>query len=269
MPQILAVFSLLASLGSVRTPSLPTPAAKNDVVRVVFSDGKVKARDTIPAGWTRLEMVTSTLNHAPALFRVPANITRKNLAAFATAVDTAAGTPAGALAMGGRIAGDNGQVIVNLKPGKYVLTCLTREDDGHRHGIRGESRIIVVTGASRTNTAPPRARVSMQMTDFAYSGPERWPAGSYLVRVENIGRQDHQFRVARLPAGLSFEKLVRSDDPRSLVKAVTGLGRMGPGVTYLPVQLPPGRYVLFCLVHDPRTHLTHNKLGMYKAISVQ
>ena len=268
MRKILLV-SLVASLAIPETARPIVSVGTENRLLVKIAAGKVTAPDSVQSGWTRIAMVTSGTNHAPALFRLPPGVTKRNLDAFATALDTSHATPTGALAMGGRIAGDNGEVIVDIEPGNYVLTCLTKNDSGHRHGIAGESKILVVTRAHSQVSGPPRATVAMKMTDFAYTGPERWPAGSYLVRVENVGRQDHQLRIARLPATVNFEQVVRSDNPRGLVKPVAGIGRMGPSVTYLPVRLTPGRYVLFCLVHDPGTGLTHNKLGMFRQISVQ
>jgi len=265
---MLAVVAMLGSLLPVDVRR-PTPVADGGIVRVTIRTGTVSAPDSLPMGWTRLQMVADGPNHAPALFRLPAGTTKAQLAAFLSNLDTAAATPTGALAMGGRIAADSGEVVVELAPGRYVFTCLTKNDDGHRHGIAGESRLLTVTRTHAPKASRPRARVSMRMTDFAYVGADRWAAGSYLVRVENVGRQDHQFRVARLPAGITFDSVVRSDDPRRLLIPVTGIGRMGRSVTYLPVHLTPGSYVLFCLVHDPATGRTHDKLGMYRLVEVR
>ena len=256
--------------GPRATPAPTLLAARSEhIASVRIGAGTVSAPDTLSSGWTRVRMSADGPNHAPALFRLPAGVTRANLAAFLADLDTAAATPEGALSLGGRIAADSGEIIVDLAPGRYVVTCLTKDDGGHRHGIAGESRLLVVTRARAPTSPRPRASVSMRMTVFAYVGPDRWPAGSYLVRVENVGRQDHQFRISRLPQGVTPAAVVRSADPRQLLTPVNGIGRMGPGVAYLPVRLAPGSYMLFCLVHDPATGQTHNKLGMYRLIEVR
>jgi hypothetical protein len=267
-----AMFAMLAVLASprpIKVPASLSPLA-DGLVRVTIRTGTVSAPNSLPAGWTRLWMLADTPNHAPALFRLPDGTKSKaQLAAFLANLDTASATPRGALAMGGRIAADSGEIVVELAPGRYVFTCLTKDDGGHRHGIAGESRMLEVTRARAASSRGSRARVSMRMTDFAFLGPDRWAAGSYLVRVENVGRQDHQFRIARLPANVTADSAIRSGDPRRLVTPVTGLGRMGPSVAYLPVRLTPGTYLLFCLVHDPATGRTHDKLGMYRVIHVR
>lgn len=266
-----ATFGVLATSGSPRADDVRWPAPRDggDVVRVTIHSGRVSAPDALPAGWTRLRMLADAPNHAPALFRLPAGTTRAQLDDFVANLDTAAATPAGALAMGGRIAADSGEIVVELTPGTYVFTCLTKDDGGHRHGVAGEARFLTVTRRHGPPAPNPRARVSMRMTDFAYVGPDEWPAGAYLVRVENVGRQDHQFRVTRLPADVTIDAVMRSADPRRLVTPVSGIGRMGASVAYLPVRLAPGTYVLFCLVHDPATGRTHDKLGMYRVVHVR
>lgn len=266
---VAALTMLVGVIGLAGSSSGPLHTLRDEgTVDVVIGAGLVTAPDSLPSGWTRIRMRTEGPNHAAALFRLPPGTSKAKLAAFLANLDTAGGTPVGALALGGRIAGDDGEIVVALTPGQYVFTCLIKGENGHRHGIAGESRYLVVTARAKASSKP-RAPVAMRMTDFAYAGPDRWPAGSYNVRVENVGRQDHQFRVSRLPPGVTLETLVRSGNPRSLVTAVTGIGRMGPGVTYLPVTLTPGQYVLFCLVHDPATGQTHDKLGMYRVIRVE
>ena len=48
------------------------------------------------------------------------------------------------------------------------------------------------------------------------------------------------------------------------------MARLGPGaIAYLPVELSPGEYVLYCLVSDPATGRPHIELGMFRSIQVQ
>ena len=108
------------------------------------------------------------------------------------------------------------------------------------------------------------------MVDFAYVGAERWPAGSHLLRIENRGRQDHHLRIARLRAGSTLQDWMEADDPGAHATTISGVARLGPGAdAYLPVELPRGAYVLYCLVPDAASGRPHVALGMFRAIHVE
>lgn len=107
------------------------------------------------------------------------------------------------------------------------------------------------------------------MVDFAYVGEERWQAGPHVLRVENSGRQEHQLRLVRLPPGSSLQDWLNADDPGEVGTAVAGVARLGPGaVAYLPVELPAGAYVAYCLIPDAASGRPHVELGMLRAIQV-
>ena len=166
------------------------------------------------------------------------------LPAFLSALDTASATPPPlALALGGPEVGDVGEVVVRLTPGRYVLGCVRRGSQGHRHASTGEAKLLVVTSAAVTlsRKSPPPATQQLRLVDFAYVGPDRWPAGSHLLRVENGGRQEHQLRLALLRPGASVQDWMKAAGSGAIATNVAGVARMGPGaVAYLPVELAAG-----------------------------
>ena len=63
---------------------------------------------------------------------------------------------------------------------------------------------------------------------------------------------------------------MRAERRGRLATPVAGVARMGPRMSaYLPVTLPPGEYVLNCLVSDPATGKMHIELGMVRSIIVE
>ena len=107
------------------------------------------------------------------------------------------------------------------------------------------------------------------MVEYAYVGPDRWRAGSHMLRIENSGRQDHQLRLARLRPGASIRDWMSAADPGTVAAPVAGVARMGPGaVAYLPVELAAGSYVAYCLVTDPASGRQHVAMGMLRAIQL-
>lgn len=241
-------------------------------LRVSVVVGALTAPDTVPPGWARVRVDEDGAGHIVVLFRISDIATDPDVSGFLAALDTTAATPAPAIALGGPEIGESGEVVVELRPGRYLFACVRRGSDAHRHAISGEAKWFVVSAApiavGREN--PPRASAEVQLVDFGYLGPEAWPAGPHLLRVENRGRQDHQLRLARLRVGSSLRQWMSADDPGEHATDVAGVARLGAGaVAYLPVELSAGAYVAYCLVADPASGRPHVELGMLRVFQVR
>ncbi|AMW06148.1 hypothetical protein GEMMAAP_17865 [Gemmatimonas phototrophica] len=251
---------------------VPTPASSPTGVTIVARSGNLSAPDTVPPGWLPLHLEEAEGRHIVVAFRLPANATAPEVSAFVEALDTAPATPAPGVATGGLENGALGDVVVHFTPGVYVLACVRRGDDGHRHVRNGESRVLHVRPATLADSAAataPRHTHVVGMVDFAYVGPEQWTAGPQLLRVENTGKQDHQLRLSRLREGASLGDWMQAENPDSLAITMAGMARVSPGeVAYLPVTLMKGTYVAYCLVADGASKRPHIELGMLRAIQV-
>jgi len=53
--------------------------------------------------------------------------------------------------------GDIGEVVIQFTPGRYVLGCVRRGREGHRHASTGEAKILVVTGRPHAELGMLRA----------------------------------------------------------------------------------------------------------------
>jgi hypothetical protein len=271
LPHIAGVIILTGALLACRQGEAPVTPPRADLVVSVRS-GVIAAPDSIAAGWTRLRVEEDGEGHILVVFRLAGSPTDPELATFLTTLDTARATPAGALALGGPEVGDTGEVIIELTPGIYLLGCVRRGSEGHRHANTGEASILVVTEAPADahRDTPPVATQEVGMVDFAYVGTEQWPVGSHLLRVENRGQQEHQLRFDRLADGTSLKDWMDAEEPGEIAMAVTGVARMGPGaVAYLPVDLSPGTYVAYCLIPDPFSGREHVEMGMLREIRVE
>ena len=267
---IILPLSTFCALGATtacdRQDAAPVAAPGPDLL-VSVRHGAVSAPDSVAAGWLKLRVEEDGTGHILVVFRLPESMTDGDVAAFLAALDTARATPPPALALGGPEIGDTGDVVIQFTRGRYLLGCVTRGRDGHRHASTGEARAIRVTEGAN---AAPRPTGEVPMVDFADVIPERWTAGSHLLRVQNRGRQDHQLRLVRLRAGSTVMTWMNAERPNQHAVPVAGLARMGPGaVAYLPVELIPGRYILFCLVADPATGRPHVEMGMLRSIEIE
>jgi hypothetical protein len=234
-------------------------------------NGSVTAPDSILAGWTRMRVEEDGGGHIVVAFRLPDGAINGDVADFLAALDTARRTPDPAVAMGGPEIGEVGEVVLNLSPGRYVLGCVRRADDGRRHASRGEAKVIVVTGPVPASRAtPPTPTVEIGLADFAFVGRERWPAGPHLLRVTNRGEQEHQLRLVRLEAGVTLRAWLEGGGADTSATPIAGMARLGPGgVAYLPLDLQPGEYVVYCLIPDVGTGRAHVELGMFRSIRVE
>jgi hypothetical protein len=264
---VLVASVLLACADSPRAES----AAPTADVSVTVRNGGITAPDSARAGWAHVRVDELEGEHILVFFRLPATSSDAQLAAFSAALDSAPATPAPGVAIGGPEIGAHGDVTLHLTPGVYVLACVSRGDDGHRHAIRGESKVLRVGANASIATADstPRSTQDVRMVDFAYVGPDHWPAGEQLLRIENTGKQDHQLRLERLHDGVTLQQWMQADDQTALSTPVSGMARVGAGETaYLPVTLGAGSYVAYCLVADATSKQPHIMLGMLRAIQV-
>lgn len=259
-------FALSAAAACGGQDATPVAAPTPDLL-VTVRQGAVSAPDSVAAGWLKLRVEEDGTGHILVVFRLPDSAALGDVAAFLAALDTAGATPATGLALGGPEIGDTGEVVIQLTKGRYLLGCVTRGPDRHRHASTGEAKMMRVT----EGTSPaPRATQNVPMVDFAYIVPERWTAGAHLLRVENRGRQDHQLRLVRLRDGSSMTTWMHAGEPDQHVVPVAGVARLGPGaVAYLPVELPRGGYLLYCLIPDPASGRPHVEMGMLRSIQVE
>lgn len=257
-----AVLSLLAACAG-QADERRTIDAPDVLIRV--STGSLEVTDSIRPGWRRVRVEEDGEGHIVVAFRLKDDAVIADPERFLQALDTASTTPLSALALGGPEVGDTGVVLIRFAPGAYVFGCVRRGPSGHRHAFEGEARLVMVSGEESAEM--PRASDTVRMTDFAYNTSGSWPAGPNMLRIENAGAQDHQVRLARLHDGASLRDWL--DAEGRLGTDLVGVARMGTGaVTFLPVDLQAGAYVLYCLIPDPGSGEPHIALGMLKSIRV-
>ena len=240
---------------------------------VTVRDGAITAPGSIESGWSRIRVEEDGNGHIVVIFRMPSD-TSIDVATFLAALDTARATPLNVVAMGGPEVGDAGEILVNLTEGTYVLGCVRRGDDGHRHANSGESATFEVIAPSAVakpgGDRVPVATVDVPMADFAYIGSDQWRAGEHLLRVENRGAQEHQLRIDRLADGSIIADWAGPNGGNKHGSPVAGVARLGPGeVVYLPVALPAGEYVLYCLIPELASGKLHIEMGMLRGIHVK
>lgn len=258
---------VIALLVVACTPVPPTPPPASFLVTV--NEGTIAAPDTVAAGWQTMRVEEDGEGHIVVAYRLSRNTTTAAVAAFLAALDTARVTPPEAIAIGGPEVGDSGEVVVNMTLGTYVLACVRRHDDGHRHASRGEWHVVEAVGPAQ-GEPPVDSVIEVSMADFAYVTQVPWHAGQRTIKVANVGREDHQLRIDRLRAGATLQEWIAAEDRSRLSEPIAGVARTGQGQTvYLPIDLPAGSYVLYCLVPSASTGEPHAMLGMIRTVVVE
>lgn len=264
----LPAVALLATLVACAPEKPPAPKPPSIAV-VEIHDGKLTVPATLPAGTIRLRLARhDSTGHNVVVFALAKDTDAES---FARALDLAPETPAPVVAHGGAetppAAGDTSDVYLTLAPGRYLLGCMIRGFAESRHVSKGEWQLVTVIPSEAE--APPAATLELGMADFAFQAESQWPAGDQMIKVSNIGSQEHIVFIHRLDPGHTLQQWIAAEGDAPWSHSLGGVSRLGPGQSVLlPRRLEPGRYILFCLFVDPKSGKPHIELGMLREITV-
>lgn len=171
--------------------------------------------------------------------------------------------------------GGESSLTQDLPAGNYALVCFIPTPDGVPHVMKGMIKgLTVVPAAAGTTPAPaPVADITVKMKDYAWDVSPEITAGKHIIKIENDAAQSHEMFLARLAPGkvpLDLVKWTEKQQGPPPGDAIGGISGMSKGqVVYLPVDLTPGEYGLFCFLPDAKDGKTHIEHGMIKQISVK
>lgn len=168
--------------------------------------------------------------------------------------------------------GGTATTTLDLEPGHYAMVCDMEDAHGTAHMREGMLRLLTVS--PRTNGAVmPTPDVKVTLTEFAFMAPETLPAGFHVVDVYNAGSLPHMALVWRLlstkSASVVIHWLDTPSDTSQPVALVGGVPDLAPGRgAQLRISLPPGRYLMICLVGDSPESKAHYDKGMVREFTV-
>ncbi len=255
-----------------RAPQSATPA-EAAVVTVVARDFSFEAPSEIPAGLTTFRLV----NRGPSLHHIQLLKLDEGKTAddFRAALKAGVPFPRWARSAGGPNPpepGSTASITQPMEPGNYVMVCFVPSADGVPHLMKGMTRPLTVTGASRGGQAEPRADIVMKLVDFDFELSHALTAGRHTIRIENAGPSTHEVAIVRMKPGKTPEDFTNwAEKPVG-----PGPGTMFGGVSailpgshaFMDADLPAGEYVLICFVPDSKDGKPHFAHGMAKVIKV-
>lgn len=115
--------------------------------------------------------------------------------------------------------------------------------------------------------------ITVHASDFAFLAPDTILSGVTTFRFVNDGPSLHQLALVRLGSGKTMSDLLHALSHRGEYPpwGVFVGGPNGAGAheeSNATLEVPPGSYVMVCLVHLP-TGMTHIALGMLHALTVR
>jgi len=258
----LALVALAAAQGGGADAQSITVTASNGKATLAGADGlrpglaevtlRVKGRAPQNVVLARLRPgveVADVQRYARRLNNVPVNLISLDTSAF----------------MG---PGETLRTTINLSPGRYLAIG----EDGQNPGLGG-FKVFDVAGVPFGGELPA-AGASIQMYDYGFRIPKKID-GDGLLRVENIGRNEHFIIGIRLEPGANpavvKRHLIAGDDFEPPGEFVGIIGVVSPRTTnVIQANLRPGVYVLACFYSDRASagH-GHNEFGMVRQATVR
>ncbi|MES2524505.1 MAG: hypothetical protein V4617_17535 [Gemmatimonadota bacterium] len=280
-----AAGALAACGGASDTPATdttqaaaPAVAATPAVYTITAKDYAYEAPDTITAGMVTLRLVNQgpELHHAQ-LVRIDDGKTFADLAAGLKAMKPGSPPPPWIHDVAGPnapVPGGEQSITQELAPGNYALICFIPSPDGTPHAMKGMVKALtVVPGAAGATAASPAADVTVKMTDYAWEISPALTAGKHVLKMENAAEQSHEMFIAQLAPGKTAADLAKWTETQQGPppgKPIGGISGMAKGaIVYLPVDLEPGEYGLFCFLPDAKDGKPHIAHGMISQVTVK
>jgi hypothetical protein len=282
MAMVLFVLGTILAVAPARAQGTPILATLGyPELHITVTDDAIVAPGTAIAGRTLIAYENTGHDLRQSwLVRVPDDVTAADLAGALSSPD---GAPPSWYFQGlfvgfpGAVAtGQTTYAVVDLTPGLYLVVDAPFVD-----------LLTVVPSAENAATpaaaADPAADVDVDMFEYDFRIPETIPAGDHVVKVSNVGREAHEFILAKSPVPITKEQLtelVMGGDPAATpadggpslndVEAgeVAGFGTLSPGLTgWTELTLDPGTYVAVCFVPGP-DGTPHVAMGMVQVFTV-
>lgn len=213
----------------------------------------LRTSGNVPAGWTTIQLKNIGVeNHEANLSLLNDGVTFDQVLAAIKSDDPSAGDGL-AVPMGGPSAikpGGIAEVAMELKAGRYIMTCFIPNPQGTPHAALGMAIPFTVTPGANPAPALPADLSTVTLKD---DGPEWTPptkAGRAQYRVVNAGTKPAGFSLLRVLPGKTVEDVQQffSGPPSGPfpIEGAGGTSSIAPGLSALvTIDFTPADYILF------------------------
>ncbi len=138
---------------------------------------------------------------------------------------------------------------IDIEPGNYVLVCYVgsaREDKSRYHFTNGMARPMTVVETNKQHLPLPRPDVVARITGNGTVSLSRPLAnGSQTIRVENTTGKDYEFKLQRVPDGVTAAEFLAQPAEQGVGIPWGGLGSVpGGAIVTTTIEFEPGLYIL-------------------------
>jgi hypothetical protein len=260
---LLAVAGTAAAAPAAHVAALPT-------LKLTLSGKSITVSGSPVAGAVNVTSVTKTAQGSPTLVHLDPGVS------FAKAFGAVASHHGDPNYLSGLAQIDyNGATTKGTHTDQTVLT------PGHWVAMDTTSNnpakwphVAFTVAPSKHPRALPHADATVNMIDFAFTGPSTWHDGE-VIRFADAGFETHMVVAARAAdatsaAALSAALVAGNDNAAQTMATgfATFVGLASPGaVQQEKITAAPGTYVLACFM-DTQDGREHTRLGMVKTITI-
>lgn len=285
-----ARFNGFTALAQDATPGASPAAGAYPAVEYTATEYKFDGPGSFAGGLTQVTLKNAgTMTHHGMFLKLHDGKTVADLGAAAQkngiggllSVSDSVGGP------GSIDAGLSSTVVIDFKPGNYVLVCVIPDADGVPHMAKGMALPITISDAPANQPPAPTADTTVELAEFRFVGlPDNVKAGQQTWEVTNKGAQLHELAIFKLGDGITIEQLIamvsatEATPPAAAPAAaspagappvvdVDGFAPVSPGYGgWVLLHLDAGNYAALCFVPDIKTGKPHFMLGMQQAFTV-
>jgi hypothetical protein len=260
-----------SAMSTAGAPLVPT------VYTITAKDYAYDAPDTMTAGMVTLRLVNQgpELHHVQLLRLDPGHTAAEFLEGMKRMKPTDHLPPWAHEVAGPNtpVPGGEQSVTQELTAGEYVIICMIPSPDLIPHAMKGMTKALTVIPSTGATAAAPTADITVKMTDYAWEVTPAITAGKHVIRLENEAAQPHEMFIAQLAPGKRAADLAtwlekqQGPPPGKPIGGTSGMAK--GGVVYLPVDLEPGEYGLFCFLPDAKDGKMHIEHGMITQFAVK
>lgn len=278
--------SLAACKGGDATPNADSSAAATTaaapvaptVVTISAKEFSYEAPDTIQSGVVTVKLVNNGAElHHIQLLKLSDGKSYADLVTGLKAMKPTDAPPPWIHDVAGPNAplpgGGISEITEMLAPGDYAIVCFIPSADHVPHMMKGMMKSLTVVPATGVAASLPTADITVSMSDYAWSVTPEITAGKHIIKIENTAAQSHEMFIAALAPGKTAADLaawaenMTGPPPAKPLGGISGMAK--GGVAYIPVDLAPGEYGLFCFLPDAKDGKPHVAHGMLKQFTVK
>lgn len=264
------LFLFACSSGEKKSNDTTAAAPPQNWVTIMAQEFSFDAPDTLPAGFTRVNLMNHGSEPHHLLF---ARLDSGHVVGELLEQLGANKVPNWVTWLGGPNAAMPGamtETVVELTPASYAVLCVIPSADGVPHVAKGMVRQLTVK-AGNTVTTAPTPDVDLTLTDYAFNVDKPITAGQHVIRVQNIAEQPHELVLVKLESGKTiaeFAKWIEKPTGPPPGAVIGGTTPQSKGIiNYVMAKFEPGDYGFICFLPDAKDgkpHLNHGMINQFR-----